>query len=131
MLRDLETPATCSHKVLPMCGVWEFVASKLVECAVEATMCYDLRRLLLESAGCSISRVSHKRLACRLTLTVEPIERGVWHNNLATNLEERWVVIAVKFEGYRADGAHIIGYIVATATVATCYRTAECAILVC
>ena len=118
VLRDLETPFAGLCEALPVGREGKVVARQLIERAVQPAPRHYGRRLLLERAGRRIARVGEKRLAVGLAFGVQAVERGVGHEDLAPDLEERGPSLAPQAQGYRADRADVGRHVVAFDAVA-------------
>ena len=118
VFRDLEAPFAGLCEALPVGREGKVVARQLIERAVQPAPRHYGRRLLLERAGRRIARVGEKRLTVGLAFGVQPVERGVGHEDLAPDLEERGPPFAPQAQGHRADRADVGRHVVALDAVA-------------
>ena len=75
MLRDLEAPAACCVEIATVGVAGERLARQLIERAVQASTCYDLRLLLLECSCGSVAGVGKELLARLGAFGIETVER--------------------------------------------------------
>ncbi len=130
VVRDLESPLARLLQILPVGFVGQAVARQLVERAVQSALRHDGRRLLLERSGGGVARVGEEGFALLLALGVEPVERGVGHQDFAPYLEQVGPPPAAQYQRYAADGPHVGRHVVAAGAVAAGHGTHQPSVFV-
>ena len=117
-IRDLEAPFAGFLETLPMARERQFVASQLIERAIQSALGHDGRRLLLERSGGGVAGIGEELLAVGLALGVEPVERGVGHQYFAPDFEIIGPVLPAQAQGDRTHRADVGRHVVALDAVA-------------
>ncbi len=129
-VRNAETPLPGLAEVLPVGVVGQGVARHLVQHAVQTAAGHLGRGLQLERAGRGVARIGEERLARGFAFGVEPVERGVGHEDFAPDFEVVGPVVAVEPQGHRADRAHVGRHVVALRAVAPRHGAHEASVFV-
>ena len=113
-----------------MRGVGQIVARQLIERAIQSPPCHDGRRQLFERPCGGVARIGEERFAGRFAFGVEPVERGVGHQNLASDFEEVGIAVARQLQRNAADGADVGRDVVALGAVAARHGLQQAAVIV-
>ena len=130
LVRDLEAPLARLLEALPVGFEGQVVTRQLIERAVEPAARHDSRGLLLEGPGRGVAGVGEERLAVRLALAVQAVERGVGHEDLPADFEVVGPSLASEAQGHRSHRADVCRHVVALRAVAARHGAQQAPVLV-
>ena len=108
----------------------QIVAEEIVEICVESAARHLGRIEKLEGTGGGVARIGEERFPGSLALGIEAVEGFPWQHYLAADLEEVGVALALEFQWNRADGANVVGHVIAFLAVAAGHGAHQFAMLV-